>query len=838
MRRIDATIASALTLTLTLTLALTLTHSIFIMFIDLIHPGRWPAVAVMMFSLLLWSCHIQADEVTPNTNEARVIVKYRQMAPSAAAGLTPKQRHQALGQRLNIALTTGMEPAPRQHVFRAFGISHERLAQQLANDPDVEWAVPDRVKQAHSLPNDLALEGRDQWYLRPPGYVYQAQSPALAAIDAQSAWDVAGGGVGMVVAVLDTGVRYDHPDLASNLLHGYDFISYTGTSADGNGRDADPSDPGDGWYSSPSSWHGTRTAGTIAAVANNGIGIAGVAWGAKVLPVRVLGRNGGYDSDIIAGARWAAGLSVAGVPDNPYPAKVLNLSLGGTSISCSPPWQEAIAEIVAHGSLVVVSAGNESGAVDEPANCPGALAVSGVRHVGTKVGYSSFGPETSISAPAGNCVNLNKREECMFAIDTTVNLGTITIGTNGYTSRINPDGNIGTSFSAPIVSGVAALMLAVNPNLTPLQLLDRIKRSARPFPVDASLPFCTDNMAQAVDGIDNEGQCNCTPTSCGAGLLDAAKAVTWAQQSADQALPPVVTINPQGQGLTGTSLVLDGRGSFAAPGGIIQTMRWSYISGPLLETLSLPQDGALSSFTPLHPGTFVIQLTATDNHGQIAKATQTMTVTAAPGYVPPIVLEYPLVLASGWNLLGNSLNQKLLVAALYGDSNTITSVWKWSPSKIGWQFYAPSMDTATLQSYVNQKGYDVLSEVWPGEGYWVNAKSSPILPKQQGLPFALNPDQLVSGWNLLATSHDVLPTAFHAAMTGTAIGTSALPGLQAIDLTTLWAWDSKMSLWYFYSPKLDGDGTLAAYIQSRGYLDFAQHNKTLGHGTGFWVNMP
>jgi serine protease len=769
-------------------------------------------------ALVAVSGDVMAAEVSTDADEARVIVKYRQTA--TPAGQTNMQRHQVMGKRLNMTFTTGIEPAPRQQVIRARGMSHEQLAERLASDPDVEWAVPDRVKHAHSLPNDMTLGGRDQWYLRPSGYVYKAQSPAVAAINAQAAWDLAGGGTGVVVAVLDTGVRYDHPDLAGQLLPGYDFISDVGTSVDGNGRDADASDTGDGWYGSPSSWHGTRTAGLIAAVTNNGMGIAGVAWGAKVLPVRVLGRDGGNDSDIIAGARWAAGLSVTGVPNNPHPAKVLNLSLGGTS-TCSLPWQEAIAEIVAHGSLVVVSAGNESSAVDEPANCPGALAVVGVRHVGTKVGYSSFGQEAGIAAPAGNCVTMNDGDECLFSIDTTVNLGDILPGVNGYTTRINPDANVGTSFSSPMAAGVAALMLAVNPSLTPMQLLDRIKRSARPFPVDVSLPFCEDNMPLSTD---NEGQCNCTPTTCGAGLLDAEAAIQWAQQPSSMALPPVVAINVQSSGQTGASITLDGQGSFAAPGSTVTTWLWSYTAGPQ-KTSPWTSNRATTAFTPLHPGTYIFKLTATASNGKSAHTFQSFQVAAAPGYVSTLpTLEYPLVLESGWNLLGNSLGKKLSVASLYGNPNVVVSVWKWRPDQSLWQFYAPSMDTATLQTYATDKGYGVLSDIDPGEGYWVKAKLKQTLSPQKGTPVASTKEQLVPRWNLMATSTDVLPKAFNTAM--------------GITPTTLWAWNSALSKWYYYAPSLDLNGTLLKTIEGYGYLDFVLSQKTLGQGTGFWVNMP
>jgi len=291
------------------------------------------------------------------------------------------------------------------------------------------------------------------------------------------------------------------------LLPGYDFVDQDlnpsngaplGTfliANDGDGWDPDPSDPGD-WISTTdqqnktlfpvatcatqdSSWHGTRVVGVLGALTNNGVGVAGMTWNPYILPVRALGKCGGYDSDIMAGMQWAAGLSVSGVPDNPYPADILNLSLGGGSGDpCPKSYQTLINTLNTLGVLVVASAGNESGPVDTPGNCAGVLAVAGLRNVGTKVGYSSFGPEVGVSAPAGNCVNSSGA--CLRSIDTTVNSGLTTPGTNGYTDQTNT--NLGTSFSAPIVSGIAALMRAVNANLTPPQLIARIEATASAFP--------------------------------------------------------------------------------------------------------------------------------------------------------------------------------------------------------------------------------------------------------------------------------------------------------------------------------------------------------------------
>ena len=164
----------------------------------------------------------------------------------------------------------------------------------------------------------------------------------------------------------------------------------------------------------PSSWHGTRVSSLIAALTNNAEGVAGTGWNTLILPVRVLGKCGGTDSDIIAGMRWAAGIPVPGAPINPTPARILNLSLGGSG-ACSAAYQAAVNEITARGVLVVVSVGNEGGAVASPANCAGVLGVAGIRHAGTKVGFSNLGPGTGIGAPGGNCVNPRRSRPAILA---------------------------------------------------------------------------------------------------------------------------------------------------------------------------------------------------------------------------------------------------------------------------------------------------------------------------------------------------------------------------------------------------------------------------------------
>ncbi len=210
--------------------------------------------------------------------------------------------------------------------------------------------------------------------------------------------------------------------------------------------------------------------------------------------------------------------------------------------------------------------------------------------------------------------------------------------------------------------------------------------------------------------------------------------------------------------------------------------------------------------------------------GSTSAATVSCIVAGAP-------VSYGLQVPSGWNLLGNSLNQTLSVAALYGDASAVTTVWKWDAANSKWQFYAPSMDAATLAAYATGKGYGVLAEIKPGEGYWVNAKAQPSLGTQSGNSFILTAVSLATGWNLSATGNDITPSAFNGYLK------ASLPGT---GVTTLWAWDNPASKWIFYAPSLEAQGgtALSSYIASKGYRDFSANNKTLGNGTGFWVNRP
>ena len=379
------------------------------------------AVATLVAPLSLQAPSAQSSTI------ARVIVKYRAdstLLRKQALSVAGQQTLQAsaLGNRIGIALDAGRAISDRSHVVLGRGMTSQQLAARLAAQSDIEYAVPDERKRIVEVPNDpLYASGPPigvtsggpavgQWYMRPPPPAGAASSTwgkaAPSSINAEQAWDISKGSASIVVAVLDTGVRFDHPDLPTkaggNMLAGYDMISEDSpgdfTSAnDGDGRDPDASDPGDfvtaadsaalGCAQENSSWHGTQTLGLIGAVTNNGAGMASVSHGGvKVMPVRVLGKCGGYDSDIEAGILWAAGIHVPGVPDNANPARVINMSLGGTG-ACSQGYIDAIGQANAAGAVVVVAAGNGgSGSVGTPANCPGAIGVAGLRHAGDLVG--------------------------------------------------------------------------------------------------------------------------------------------------------------------------------------------------------------------------------------------------------------------------------------------------------------------------------------------------------------------------------------------------------------------------------------------------------------------
>ncbi|TQV89578.1 S8 family peptidase [Aliikangiella coralliicola] len=351
-----------------------------------------------------------------------------------------------------------------------------KLIEQLKENSSVVSVEYDAIMKHTSKPNDARLN--EQWH-------YHEEA---GGINAAKAWNTHNGD-NVVVAVLDTGYT-KHRDLIDNIVQGYDFISDAFQARDGDGRDNEALDEGDWCGARTSSWHGTHVAGTIGAVTDNERGVAGVAYGVKILPVRVLGRCGGFISDVADAIVWAAGGSVVGVPVNRHPAKVINLSLGGSG-RCGATYQQAINFARAKGATVVVSGGNGNTdvSVQRPANCKGVVSVAANSREGNRAYYSNFGAGIDVTAPGGET-------------EITADYGVLSTLNNGMTT---PGGDTygfyqGTSMAAPHVAGIAALLYSKNASITPREVETILKQTARPIP-----------------GICTGG--------CGAGIVDAQAAL-------------------------------------------------------------------------------------------------------------------------------------------------------------------------------------------------------------------------------------------------------------------------------------------------------------------------
>ena len=382
----------------------------------------------------------------------------------------------------------------------------KKVQDSLENAANVESVEPDMIMHSLSVPNDPYYS--NQWNLSNPG----------TGIRVPSVWDKTTG-TGQVVAVIDSGIA-SHSDLNPNVVAGYDMVSNPVESRDGNGRDADPSDPGNykvsgscGTSSSANStWHGTHIAGIIAAVGNNGVGVTGAAPGVKISPVRVTSECGGYLSDIMDGITWASGGTVAGVPANANPAKTINLSMGGVG-PCPASLQENINSAVQRGSSIFVAAGNENQLASNttPSNCNNVIVVGASNQSGGKASYSNHGSAIDIMAPGG---------DFDLGILSTLNTGTGAPALESY------DYMIGTSMATPTAAAVGALMKAAEPSLTPAQIEARLKATARTMP----------------------GSCS---GGCGAGLIDASAAVFPNSGTTNPSQTPIGTKAAEINGMLG-----------------------------------------------------------------------------------------------------------------------------------------------------------------------------------------------------------------------------------------------------------------------------------------------
>jgi len=491
LAKLEALVGTGLTLTgTTRTGALDLT---------LAQPQDSTAIAATLRALrndrgVLWaetprvvSASAKAAQVLPPGATAtgqRVMVRLKDGAEPDWSALLPR-----LGMRVGMAL------AVERQIGNVWVLSVSQpqtptqlaqLAEILQQDGAVQYADPVKRAFAMAAPNDPFYP--QQWSL----------NNSLSGVNAEAAWAAQPDSVGVVVAVVDTGIL-PHPDLEGRVLPGFDFISDPFSARDGDARDPDPRDEGT-WgnaaecgFAEDSFFHGLFVAGQIAANTNNGTGIAGLTTGSRILPVRVLGKCGaGTFDDVFAGVLWASGVQIAGVAANPFPAKVINLSLGGFG-ACDQSIQESIDDALAQGAVVVASAGNSSANAENftPANCSGVITVAAHAKNASLASYSNFGPRIDVSAPGG---------------DLPVSGLIISTSNSGTTVPAEPDyvAGEGTSFAAPLVSGTAALMLARNPMLTAGRVLDIVTGTARDFP--------TDSVCAQAD-------------VCGSGMLDTGAAV-------------------------------------------------------------------------------------------------------------------------------------------------------------------------------------------------------------------------------------------------------------------------------------------------------------------------
>ena len=696
---------------------------------------------------------------------AGIIVKYKSTSSMRATAMSAATQR-TVEDRARVKLAGARQGAMDLAVYRfakpMAAAEARAAATRIALDPDVEYAVPDQVMhKLQTTPNDPDFAGK-QWNLQPA-------ATAAGGANLPLAWQKTTGSNSVVVAVVDTGVRPGHPDLAGRLLAGYDFISSDAfaalnyppnwNAADGNGRDADATDPGDYLDDAvlallamvppnqrpsptPSSWHGTHVAGIIGAASNNGVGVAGVDWSARILPVRVLGRDGGTTSDIVDGMAWAAGLAVPGVPANTTPARVINLSLGGSG-ECSAAFQDVVNRVRAAGAMVVAAAGNDgSTTVGQPANCNGVIAVTANARDGDNASYANVGAQVAISAPGGGCgtfslidldatqdywnqacsgchsidaqrqqidarapmgLTFTKARAALEAALTGKDLDGVTTGMDGLQVSVAQRNDLAGLISGTTCSGPPDRVYST-------LNLGATEPEAEGYVAYAGTSMATPHVSGTIalllslspklnaDEVKSVLQttarahpagtyCAQVKGVCGPGLLDAAAAVDHVAANR-----PMVSAGLEGTTTTGVppaaSFTLVGTvktvgGRAAASSG----MTWRQVSGP---TVTLPSTSGTSITlkAPSAGGKLGFEFSATDSAGYSATTTATVVVNSPPAMTPVA----PVAATSGQAVSGSvravdpdgdSITYVAINAPPGFALNAATGAWSWTPSSSG-----------------------------------------------------------------------------------------------------------------------------------------------------------
>lgn len=532
----------------------------------MIRSARLWVVASLLGGVLL---HTQAQTQPQVASGLIIQLKPTPAEGSLATSTQVQARFQRLGRLAQVSGYTAQMPWRHlsEHMVsmrvptRLSPAMQKTLIDRLMASGQVAWVEPN-VKQALaqsvSSPDDSYYVGglsanndaQWQWWLKNAAGAERAGVPGFA-----KAWERSTGtgrSPGVVVAVLDTGYL-PHADLpteqgaGARVLPGRDFVSDVDLSGDGDGWDTDPTDAGDFVTATEaattrfkelrcgeqdSTWHGQVISGILGASSNNNTdvpgGVAGINWGVRLLPVRVAGKCGANLDDIVAGMYWAAGMTIPSgllgqqpVPVNPNPAKIINISFGGSG-SCGNLYSTAIAALKAQQVVVVAAAGNEHGAVSRPGNCADVLTVAALNRAGFKSSYSNFGSEVFISTVGGDPGPFSGFSDGGSWGGDLGDSGLLTVSNVGNQQAATDSTysfHAGTSYSAPILAGVVSLMLDVNPTLSIDDIKRGLRASARPHVVSTLMGACSSQ---------NPGRCICTTTTCGVGILDAAEALAFA----------------------------------------------------------------------------------------------------------------------------------------------------------------------------------------------------------------------------------------------------------------------------------------------------------------------